>query len=118
MLPRPRPKVVTPNDDGPKPGLARLVQALRADSIEHRARETLPAVRARLEFCSLWLPGDTAESFQERVGRWTRSAIYSRLSKIRLILGSPKYQQLDPYSVAQAYLAKHARFRSDIITEV
>lgn len=119
MLPRPKPRAVH-TDDGPnaqKPGLAKLVQALRSAHIEHRTRETVPGVQDRLEFCLLWIEGDDVETFQARTQRWTRSAIYSRLTVLRRILGSPKYLRLDPYQTAQQYIQRHARYLRDIITE-
>lgn len=96
-------------------GLARLAQAVK---VEHRPAETPRGVRSRLEFCQLWQPEDSVESFQRRNHRWSEVAVQNRLTAIRRILGIPKYQHVRPFELAQQYIALHARYLRDIIAEV
>ncbi|WAS95269.1 hypothetical protein [Nannocystis punicea] len=96
-----------PNNADQKAGLERFARAVAQARIAHKPKEKPEDIASRIEFCALWIEGDTLESFRLRTRRWAAGAIQQRLSVIRRLLGTPKHQHHKPYGTAQAFIQMH-----------
>lgn len=87
--------------------LASLLARVSDDSRGYRLGDRVQrpeTISKRLIFASLWLPGDSVESFCARHPGWSTSTAKRLIFELRRAASLPQGVQMDPWAVVSAYL--------------